>query len=59
MLKRVHKGVFHYISLKHLHRYVAELAFRHNILGLSDMTKMEKIVSAMIGKRLTYKELTR
>lgn len=41
MLKRAHKGVFHYISPKHLQRYINELAFRHNMMGLPVMSKME------------------
>lgn len=58
ILKRVHRGVLHYISPKQLQRYVNELAFRHNMMGLPVMAKMEKIVNAMAGKRLTYRELT-
>ena len=30
-LKRAHKGVYHKMSPKHLHRYVADFAGRHNI----------------------------
>ena len=30
-LKRAHKGVYHKMSPKHLHRYGAEFAGRHNI----------------------------
>lgn len=29
MLKRAHKGVWHKMSFKHLHRYVTEFAGRH------------------------------
>ena len=34
MLKRGHKGVYHKMSPKHLHRYVDEFAGRHNIRSL-------------------------
>lgn len=31
MLKRAHKGIFHKISPKHLHRYVAEFSGKHKV----------------------------
>ena len=31
MLKRAHKGVYHKMSFKHLHRYITEFAGRHNV----------------------------
>ena len=34
MLKRGYHGVYHRMSVKHLHRYVAEFAGRHNIRDL-------------------------
>lgn len=58
MLKRAHKGAFHKISRKHLHRYVAEFAGRHNIRPLDTLDQMAAIVQGMEGKRLLYVELT-
>ena len=57
MLKRAHKGTFHKLSAKHLQRYVAEFAGRHNIRELDTIDQMVHIVAHLIGKRLMYREL--
>lgn len=57
MLKRAHKGTFHRLSPKHLHRYVAEFCGRHNIRDLDTIRQMEHIVARMVGKRLMYRDL--
>ncbi|WP_370190927.1 IS1595 family transposase [Qipengyuania sp.] len=57
LLKRGHYGVFHYMSPKHLHRYVNEFAFRHNTAQAGTMRFIEQTVARMAGKRLTYKGL--
>ncbi|HCJ20250.1 MAG TPA: IS1595 family transposase [Erythrobacter sp.] len=57
LLKRGHYGVFHYMSPKHLHRYVNEFAFRHNTAQVGTMRFIEQTVARMAGKRLTYKGL--
>ena len=57
MLKRGHKGTFHKISRKHLHRYVNEFAGRHNIRGLDTLDQMAAIVRGMDQKRLRYADL--
>ena len=59
LLKRGHYGVFHYMSAKHLHRYVNEFAFRQNTAQGGTMAFIEETASRMLGKRLTYKELIR
>ena len=58
MLKRGHKGTYHKMSPKHLHRYVDEFAGRHNIRDLDTMAQMAFVILAMVGRRLKYKELT-
>ena len=57
MLKRGHKGTFHKISKKHLHRYMAEFAGRHNIRSLDTLDQMAAIVRGMDHKRLKYADL--
>lgn len=54
VLKRAHKGTFHVLSAKHLHRYVNEFAGRHNIRPLDTDAQMEAVARGLAGKRLTY-----
>lgn len=57
MFKRAKKGTFHKISPKHLHRYVREFAYRHNLREEDTAEIMREIFAGMIGKRLMYKDL--
>ena len=57
MLKRGYVGVFHQLSAKHLNRYGAEFAGRHNIRLLDTLDRMLSMVAGMVGKRLPYKAL--
>ncbi len=59
LLKRGHYGIYHYMSPKHLHRYVNEFSFRHNTAQGGTMTFIEQTAERMLGRRLTYKELIR
>lgn len=56
-LKRAHKGVYHKISPKHLHRYVADFAGKHGIRVMDTIDQMAELVDGMNGKRLKWKEL--
>ena len=58
MLKRAHKGVYHKISDKHLQRYVDEFAGRHGVRERDTLDQMQSVVSGMVGKRLSYQDLT-
>ena len=58
ILKRGIMGTFHHVSAQHLHRYLAEFDFRYNersALGVNDKARAEKLLSGIVGKRLTYR----
>lgn len=57
LLKRGHVGVYHSMSAKHLHRYVNEIAGRHNIRGADTEDQMAIIARQGVGKRLRYADL--
>ena len=57
-LKRGYHGTHHHMSAKHLDRYVAEFAGRHNRRPLDTEDMMAASVRGMIGKHLHYAELT-
>ena len=57
MLKRGHKGVYHKMSVRHLHRYVNEFAGRHNLREHDTIVQMMILALSLVGKRLKYKDL--
>ena len=57
MLKRGYHGTYHHISPKHLHRYVAVFAGRHNVRESDTIDQMASVVTGMVGKRLMYRDL--
>ena len=56
-LKRGYKGTYHYMSHKHLERYITEFAGRHNVRDHDTIVQMELLAAGFVGKRLRYKDL--
>lgn len=57
LLKRGYYGVFHYMSAKHLNRYISEFAFRNNTAKVGTMEFIGMTADRITGKRLTYEDL--
>jgi transposase-like protein len=60
VLKRGLHGVYHHASKKHLRRYVDEFTFRLNDGNVARHTldRLASFITATVGQRITYKELT-
>jgi transposase-like protein len=60
LLKRGLDGVYHHASPKHLPRYVDEFTFRLNDGNVKrhTMDRIDSLLEASKGQRITYKELT-
>lgn len=62
VFKRGMKGVYQHCSEKHLHRYLAEFDYRHNTrvaVGMDDVQRADKLITQVVGKRLTYRTADR
>jgi transposase-like protein len=57
LLKRSLKGTYVSVDPFHLGAYVSEQTFRFNERKDNDAGRFRKVVSSVVGKRLTYKEL--
>jgi transposase-like protein len=60
LLKRGIYGTWHQVSIKHLNRYVSEVAFRLNAGNVKQHTleRIDSFIRSVDGKRLTYERLT-
>ena len=60
VMKRGLHGVYHHASEKHLARYVSEFTFRLNEGDVKRHTldRLDSFIDAVVGKRITYKDLT-
>ena len=57
IFKRGMRGVYQWCAEKHLHRYLAEFDFRYSnreALGCNDAARADRLLTGIIGKRLTY-----
>ena len=58
IMKRSIYGIHHFVTTKHLQRYINEQTFRYNNRG-NHSAMFNMILSRIGGKKLSYKELTR
>jgi transposase-like protein len=57
LLKRGHYGIFHSISAKHLHRYLAEFEARWDMNKMDGFTRLDALLESTPGLRLPYVNL--
>ena len=57
LFKRNLDGIHHWVSKKHLHRYIAEFKHRYNTRDLTGPAKFESVLKNA-DRRLTYMQLT-
>jgi len=58
-LKRGVDGIYHWVSKDHLQSYVDEFVYRFNTRKFGTQQRFDFALSALTGKRLTYKSLTK
>jgi hypothetical protein len=56
LLKRQIYGIHHWVSPKHLDRYVSEMTWRYNRRSIEDGNRVDALIADSDG-RLTYKAL--
>ena len=58
LLKRGMNGTYVSVEPFHLFRYLDEQAYRYNNRKLTDSERLDIAVKGIVGKRLTYDQLT-
>lgn len=58
LLKRGHYGIFHKMSFKHIHRYLAEFEVRWAMNDMPEAARVDAVLESSSGLRLTYRRLT-
>ncbi len=58
LLKRTLKGTYVSVNAEHLSRYLDEQSFRFNERKGNDAQRFEKVLKSVVGRRLTYGQLT-
>lgn len=58
LLKRMIRGTYVAVASFHLERYLDEQAFRFNNRDVGDGIRFQRVLGAVVGKRLTYRMLT-
>lgn len=56
ILKRGLNGIYHSVSKKHLHRYLAEYEWRYNRREETDGERVVSAIQDSEGKRLRYRD---
>ena len=56
LIQRGLMGTFHSVSRKHLPNYLNEFQFRWNTRKIDDGERVSKVVKALVGKRLEYRQ---
>jgi len=58
LFKRCLKGTWVQVAPFHLQRYLDEQTFRFNNRRASDLTRFQRVLSCVVGRRITYRVLT-
>ena len=58
LLKRMIRGTYVAVASFHLERYLDEQTFRFNNRDVGDGARFQRVLNAVVGKRLTYRMLT-